>query len=160
MFRTPISNLNLFEIVSGSENFTTFVIAAKATGLDAILKNEGMITVFAPSNAAFAALPPGALQTLLLPENHEALRRILAYHIVPRRLTSTQIIPGRVATVQGEPLEFIASERGTLTIQGARVIQSDVAGRNGIIHAINKVLAPKSVVIENYATQTASANSR
>jgi uncharacterized surface protein with fasciclin (FAS1) repeats len=152
----PVSTLSVFEILSGSEDFTTFVTAVKAAGLDRTLKRQGPLTVFAPTNQAFAALPDGVVPNLLKQENREPLRRLLTYHVLPHRMTATQVIPGRFVTMQGEPAEFLADERGVVRIQGARIIQTDVMGQNGVIHAIDKVLVPKSVVIENFATPTAN----
>ena len=156
MIKTPIPNLSLFDIASGSDNFTTFVTATKAAGIDMTLKTQSPLTVFAPSNAAFAALPSGVLQNLLLPENRDALRRLLTYHIVPRRVTASQIIPGRLPTLQGETVEILAGDRGRMTVEGARIVQTDVFGSNGVIHAVDKVLVPRSLILENFANRPAA----
>lgn len=145
-----IPSLNVFEIATASESFTTFVTAAKSVGIDAALKGPGPFTVFAPNNSAFASLPQGVLANLLLPENREVLRNVLTYHIIPQRLSSRQLLPGLVPTSQGEAVEFLGGVEGVVTIQGANIVQTDVQGTNGVIHVIDRVLLPPSFVLENY----------
>lgn len=146
----PIPRLNVFEIATASESFTTFVAAVKSAGLDAVLQGAGPFTVLAPNNAAFASLPQGVLDNLLLPENLVALRSVLAYHIIPQRLSSRQLLPGLFLTTQGEAVEFMGGAEGVVTIQEANIVQANVDATNGIIHAIDKVLLPPTFVIENY----------
>lgn len=146
----PIAALNVFEIASASESFTTFVTAVKSVGLAGALQGPGPFTVLAPNNAAFASLPQGVLDNLLLPENREVLRSVLSYHIIPQRLSSRQLLPGLVLTSQGEAVEFVGGVEGVVTIQEARIVQTDVQGTNGLIHVIDRVLLPPSFVIENY----------
>jgi uncharacterized surface protein with fasciclin (FAS1) repeats len=146
----PLPSLNLFEIATASESFTTFVTAAKAVGLEGALRGPGPFTVLAPNNAAFASLPQGVLENLLLPENHAVLRGVLSYHIIPQRISSRQLLPGLVLTSQGEAVEFVGGVEGVVTIQEAKVVQADVQATNGVIHAIDRVLLPPSFRIERY----------
>lgn len=146
----PIPSLNVFEIATASEAFTTFVTAVKSVGLDGALQGPGPFTILAPNNAAFASLPQGVLENLLLPENRAALLSILSYHVIPQRLLSRQLLPGMVLTSQGEAVEFVGGIEGVVTIQGAKIVQSDVEATNGVIHAIDQVLLPPTFAIENY----------
>jgi uncharacterized surface protein with fasciclin (FAS1) repeats len=122
--------------------FKTLAAALKAAGLVETLKGPGPYTVFAPTDAAFAALPAGTLEELLRPENRKKLVAILTYHVVPGRVTATQVAGMESATtVEGGKLMIRASNAG-VTVNGAHVISADVAASNGVIHAIDKVLMP------------------
>jgi uncharacterized surface protein with fasciclin (FAS1) repeats len=138
-----------------SKDHTTLVAAVKAAGLVDTLKGPGPFTVFAPTNAAFAALPAGTVDTLLKPENKGKLTTILTYHVVPGKLDAAslvqQIMDGKgmvsLKTVAGGTLTAKASggkvmitdeNGGTATVTTADVIQS-----NGVIHVVDKVLLPK-----------------
>jgi len=124
-------------VAAGS--FETLVAAVKAAGLVDTLKGEGPFTVFAPTDAAFAALPDGALEGLL--SDPAALRSVLTYHVVPGSLTAEDLQDRRAAkTVQGQRVS-IGSGQG-LTIDGARVIKADIATSNGVIHVIDSVILP------------------
>ena len=155
--REPVSDLTLMQILSGSQDFTTFVLAAKAAGFEEMLRSQGPLTVIAPNNAAFAALPAGVLHTLMLPENRQPLRRLIAYHLIPQKLPAAQIIPRRYDTVLGEPLEFLAGGGGNIFVRGGNIIQTDIIGRNGVIHTVDRVLIPGSVVLESFAVPVAPA---
>ena len=123
--------------------FKTLVAALQAAGLVDTLKGAGPFTVFAPTDAAFAALPAGTLDTLLKPENRAKLAAILTYHVVPGRVTADQASGLRSAkTVEGEALA-IGTTRGAVTVNDARVVKADVPATNGVIHVIDKVLLPK-----------------
>lgn len=141
----PAPSLNLFQIASGSENFTTFVSMVKAANLENSISSDGPFTVLAPRNSAFGSLPPGVLENLLLPENREVLRRIVNYHIIPRRFMSTELRPGDVKTVQGGSVMFVGGAEGVLTVQGALIVEADVLASNGVIHVVDKVLVPPNV---------------
>ncbi|WIH04571.1 fasciclin domain-containing protein [Xanthomonas translucens pv. graminis] len=137
-----------------SKDHTTLVAAVKAAGLVDTLKGAGPFTVFAPTNAAFAALPAGTVDTLLKPENKAKLTQVLTYHVVAGKLDATTLLAqikadggsAKLTTVQGEPL--IARTRGgkvTLTdAKGhtAQVTTADVMQSNGVIHVVDKVLMP------------------
>jgi len=123
--------------------FKTLAAALQAAGLVDTLKGAGPFTVFAPTDAAFAALPAGTVENLLKPENHDKLVAILTYHVVPGRVTASQVAGMKAAkTVEGADLAIRASG-GAVTVDGARVVSADVAASNGVIHVIDKVLIPK-----------------
>lgn len=123
--------------------FKTLAAALQAAGLVDTLKGAGPFTVFAPTDAAFAALPAGTVENLLKPENRDKLVAILTYHVVPGRVTASQVAGMKAArTVEGGDLAIRASG-GTVTVDGARVVGADVAASNGVIHVIDKVLMPK-----------------
>lgn len=125
--------------------FDTLLAALKATDLDGLLTSGGPVTVFAPTDEAFAALPEGTLEKLLAPEGREKLAAILKYHVVPGVVQSAEITgrPGiRFAqTLHGGKLEFTI-ENGRLDVGGASVIRADIEGGDGMIHVIDRVLLP------------------
>jgi len=129
-------------VAAGS--FTTLVTAVKAAGLVETLKGPGPFTVFAPTDAAFAALPSGTLATLLKPENKAKLVAILTYHVVPGRILSSDIAGKKLdpKTVEGERLAINATGH-TVKVNTATVIKADIIADNGVIHVIDKVLLPK-----------------
>ena len=136
---------DLGEIAASDPTFSTLVAALGAAGLVDTLKGPGPFTVFAPTNAAFTALPAGTLESLLRPENRARLTNILTYHVVPGMITSNELIGQRlnVATLQGQSLRIDAMNKlGTVRVNDARVIQADIIGSNGVIHVIDKVLIP------------------
>ena len=138
-----------------SKDHTTLVAAVKAAGLVDTLKSPGPFTVFAPINAAFAALPAGTVDTLLKPENKATLTKVLTYHVVPGRLNASDLVR-QIGAGGGRPMLKTASG-GTLTASmsgsnvmitdddggSAKVTIADVNQSNGVIHVIDKVLLPK-----------------
>ena len=123
-------------------SFTTLVAAVQAAGLVETLKSEGPFTVFAPTDEAFAALPEGTVQTLLLPENKDKLISILTYHVVSGKVMSGALSNNMVAeTVQGGQVEIMTT--GGVTVNGAHVIKADIEASNGVIHVIDAVILPK-----------------
>jgi uncharacterized surface protein with fasciclin (FAS1) repeats len=124
-------------------NFSTLVAAINAAGLVETLNGEGPFTVFAPTNAAFAELPAGVLDALLLPENKDVLTQILTYHVVPGQVMAADVTDGDVATVEGQSVTLSTADG--VTVNGAKVIQADVVTSNGVIHAIDAVLLPPGV---------------
>ena len=138
---------DIVDIAAGDPNFSTLVAAVQAAGLVDTLKGPGPFTVFAPTNAAFAALPAGTVDSLLLPENQAQLVDILTYHVVPGQITAGDVLGTRqnVTTVQGGTLDVngIVGKFGSgVTVNGANVIQPDIFASNGVIHAIDAVLLP------------------
>ena len=138
-----------------SKDHTTLVAAVKAAGLVETLKGPGPFTVFAPTNAAFAALPAGTVDTLLKPENKAKLAGILTYHVVPGKLDaaalSKEVMAGKgmakLKTVAGGTLT-VKSTGGKVTVTDekgdvATVTIADVIQSNGVIHVIDKVMLPK-----------------
>jgi uncharacterized surface protein with fasciclin (FAS1) repeats len=122
--------------------FTTLVAAVQAAGLVDTLKGEGPFTVFAPTDEAFAALPEGTVESLLLPENIDQLVAILTYHVVAGKVMSTDLSDDMVATtVQGGEIT-IDLDNGVM-VQDATVVAADIETSNGVIHVINKVILPQ-----------------
>jgi len=123
--------------------FNTLAAALEAGDLVDTLKADGPYTVFAPSDEAFARLPDGTLEMLLLPENKDKLTAVLTYHVVAGRVYSDQLENGAMpATLQGSPVKVVL-EQDAAFINGARVVSADIETTNGVIHVIDKVLLPK-----------------
>ena len=128
-------------VAAGS--FKTLAAALKAAGLIETLKGPGPFTVFAPTDAAFAKLPAGTVETLLKPENKDKLTRILTSHVVAgkvmaadaAKLTSAKAVSGDTLT--------IAAQGGSVMIDKAKVVKTDIAASNGVIHVIDTVILPK-----------------
>jgi uncharacterized surface protein with fasciclin (FAS1) repeats len=127
-------------VAAGS--FNTLVAAVKAAGLVDALKGPGPLTVFAPTDDAFAKLPAGTVENLLKPENVDQLKGILLYHVVSGKVMSGDI-KGTVnaASLQGAPLKVVASAAG-VTVDNANVVKADIGADNGVIHVIDAVVLP------------------
>ncbi len=133
----------IVDVAAGAGSFTTLVAAVKAAGLAETLSGPGPFTVFAPTDAAFAKLPPGTVASLLKPENKQKLRAILLYHVVKGDVMSTDLKDGEsVKTLEGQPLT-IGISGGTVNVSGATVVKADIPASNGVIHVIDTVLIPK-----------------
>lgn len=123
-------------------SFTTLVAAVQAAGLVDTLKGDGPFTVFAPTDEAFAALPEGTVESLLLPENKDKLVAILTYHVAAGKVMSTDLSNEMMAkTVQGGDVT-IMTEDG-VTVNGANVVSADIEASNGVIHVIDAVILPE-----------------
>ena len=145
---------NIVENAVNSQDHTTLVAAVKAAGLVDTLSGPGPFTVFAPTNEAFAKLPAGTVDTLVKPENKAMLTGILTYHVVPGRITASDIAAKAKAnmgtatytTVQGEPLMFKKSGSGWMIMDGkgdrGRITIANVFQSNGVIHVIDTVMMP------------------
>ena len=133
----------IVEVAQGNEDFSTLVQAVVAAGLAETLSGEGPFTVFAPTNAAFEALPAGLLEKLLLPENKETLVKILTYHVVGAKVMAADVAAGEVATVEGS--SFTISTEGGVKVDAANVTTTDLPASNGVIHVIDAVLVPPTV---------------
>jgi uncharacterized surface protein with fasciclin (FAS1) repeats len=129
------------DIAVGSPDHTTLVAAVKAAGLVETLSGPGPFTVFAPTNAAFAALPAGTVEDLLKPENKAKLVAILTYHVVPAIVLAADVKSGAVPTVNGKTATAKVAS-GKVTIDGATVIATDLIGSNGVVHVIDQVILP------------------
>lgn len=138
-----VADGDIVAVASGNPDFSTLVAALSAAGLVETLQGEGPFTVFAPTDAAFAALPEGLLEKLLLPENIAALTAILTYHVVSGKVMSTDVTAGDVATVEGSTIA-ITTDMGVM-VNGANVVAVDVAASNGVIHVIDAVIVPPTV---------------
>ena len=134
---------NIVQIASELNEFSTVVAAVKAAGLAETLQGKGPFTLFAPTNKAFAALPEGAVDNLLLPENKAKLVKILTYHVIAGQVPASEVKTMKAKTVNGESLRIKVTKKG-VTVDKAKVIKTDVFGTNGVIHVIDRVLMPKS----------------
>ncbi|QQE66439.1 fasciclin [Leptolyngbya sp. BL0902] len=131
------------DIAASEDDFTILVQAIEAAELTETLASSTPITVFAPTNAAFEALPEGALEALLQPENQDALRQVLSYHVLPLEVPAAEVTTGEVPTAAGAPLTLVVDEAtGTVMVNNAQVIMTDIMASNGIIHAIDQVVLP------------------
>lgn len=138
-----VPSKNIVENAAGSADHTTLVAAVKAAGLAETLSGAGPFTVFAPTNAAFAALPAGAVDGLLKPESKDKLTGVLTYHVVSGAVKAADLKDGqKIKTVQGEELT-VGVKDGKVTINGANVTIADVVSSNGVTHVIDAVLMPK-----------------
>jgi uncharacterized surface protein with fasciclin (FAS1) repeats len=151
MFRTK----DIVDNAVNSADHTTLVAAVKAAGLVETLKGSGPFTVFAPTNAAFAALPDGTVPTLLKPENKEQLTKVLTYHVVPGRLDAAALMKAikksggkaSLTTASGESLWVMMNGDRNLVVRDAKggvasISTYDVGQSNGVIHVIDRVLLP------------------
>ena len=148
------STKNIVQNAVNSKDHTTLVAAVKAGGLVDTLSGKGPFTVFAPTNAAFAKLPSGTVETLVKPENKATLDKILTYHVVPGRVTAQQITAmaarnhgtATLKTVEGENLKFMKSGSGWVVVDAkgdrARITIPNVMQSNGVIHVVDAVLMP------------------
>lgn len=140
---------DIVDTAASAGQFNTLIAAAKAAGLVDVLKSDGPLTVFAPTDEAFAKLPEGTVENLLKPENKDQLVAVLSYHVLPRKLASNQL-PGRtihVRTVKSGGDRLLAVKKdhgGAVTVDGANVVQADINTSNGVIHVIDKVMLPAS----------------
>lgn len=140
-FAAGHSGKNIVETAIEAGSFTTLVAAVAAADLVETLSGEGPFTVFAPTDEAFAALPAGTVESLLLPENRDQLIAILTYHVVPGAVMSTDLTDGMTAvTVQGAEIT-IDLDNGVM-VNDANVVSADIAATNGVIHVIDKVIMP------------------
>jgi len=133
---------NIVETASGAGQFETLLAAATAAGLVPALTGEGPLTVFAPTDDAFGALPAGTIEALLKEENRDQLVRILSYHVVSGQIGSNALADEvSLKTLAGPKVTFIQSENG-FTVEGARIVATDIAASNGVIHVIDRVIMP------------------
>ena len=140
----------IVDVASANPDFSTLVAAIGAAGLGETLSGEGPFTVFAPTNEAFAALPAGVLDALLLPENKDALTKILTYHVVPGAVMAADITDGDVATVEGQNVTLSTADG--VTVNGAAVVTADIVTDNGVIHVVDAVLVPADVDVAALTT--------
>lgn len=129
-------------IAASNPDFSTLVTAVKAAGLAETLSGPGPFTVFAPTNEAFAKLPAGTVENLLKPENKAKLAAILTYHVVAGKVMAADVKTMKAKTVQTGELDIVV-KNGAVTVNGAKVVKTDIVGSNGVIHVIDTVLMPK-----------------
>ncbi len=141
-FSSTVKAQDIVDTAVAAGQFQTLVAAVQAAGLVETLKGEGPFTVFAPTDAAFAALPEGTVENLLKPENKDMLVAVLTYHVIPGKVMAADIAGKKldVATVQGSNLAIDATNG--VMVDGATVSTADVETSNGVIHIIDKVVLP------------------
>ncbi|BAW97138.1 Secreted and surface protein containing fasciclin-like repeats [[Synechococcus] sp. NIES-970] len=137
----------IVDIAASNEAFSTLVAAVSAADLAEVLAGEGPFTVFAPTNDAFAALPDGVLESLLLPENKDLLTQILTYHVVSGNVMSSDLTEGAVETVEGSDI-LVGLEDDGVQINQANVLMADIEASNGVIHVIDSVILPPALLAE------------
>ncbi len=135
---------NIVETAVSAGQFTTLAAALDAAGLVETLEGEGPFTVFAPTDAAFAKLPEGTIETLLKPENRDQLVAILTYHVVPGKVKAAQVVGlDKAKTVNGAEVKITVADNG-VRVDDANVVKTDIAASNGVIHVIDTVILPGS----------------
>ena len=143
MEEAPAGAGTIVDIASTTDGFSTVVAAIQAAGLTETLAGEGPFTVFAPTDDAFASLPEGLVDALLLPENKDVLTKILTYHVVPGAVMAADVTDGEVATVEGQNVTLSTADG--VKINDATVVQADIVADNGVIHVIDAVIVPPDV---------------
>jgi len=135
---------DIVDIAAGNPDFSTLVAAVQAAGLVETLRGPGPFTLFAPTNAAFAALPSGTVDSLLLPRNRDRLVDILTYHVVPGIIEASRItgVRGRINMVNGDQIHVNGTHGGVRVNRSVHVTATDIRARNGLIHVIDGVLLP------------------
>lgn len=132
---------DIVDVAVAAGSFKTLVTAIKAAGLEDVLRSEGPFTVFAPTDAAFAKLPAGALDGLL--KDKDQLRAVLTYHVISGKVLAADVVKlDSAKTVQGQKLEIHAGDK--VTVDNANVVKTDILAGNGVIHVIDAVLLPAS----------------
>ena len=136
---------DLVKVAEKAGTFKTLLAAAKAAGLVDAVTGDEVVTVFAPTDAAFAKLPAGTVESLLKPENREKLANILKYHIVEGRVYSTEAIAGgKATTLQGDVVKITSCDTGGAKVNDAGLVATDIDASNGVIHVIDSVLLPQN----------------
>ena len=137
-----MSSMDIVDVAAEAGSFKTLIAAATAADLVDALKGEGPLTVFAPTDEAFANLPEGTVEMLLKPENKAKLQAVLLYHVVEGKVTSDKVVTlDEAKTLQGENVE-IAVKMDKVYVNNAQVVAVDVEASNGVIHVIDAVLLP------------------
>lgn len=137
------SGSNILQTAEAAGSFSTLSAAIKAAGLEETLSGSGPFTVFAPTDDAFAKLPAGTVDNLLKPENKAKLVAVLTYHVVPGSLMAKDVVSStKLKSVQGQELSVLV-EGTNVSVDGAKVVKTDVVASNGVIHVIDTVVLPK-----------------
>ncbi|MFG6247989.1 fasciclin domain-containing protein [Vibrio diabolicus] len=133
---------DIVDVATENGSFNTLVAAVKAADLVDTLKGEGPFTVFAPTDDAFAKLPDGTIDMLLMPENKDKLVSILTYHVLPGKVMAADVVKlDKATTVQGQDV-MIKTMGDKVMVNGANVMVTDVKAKNGVIHVIDTVIMP------------------
>ena len=134
---------NIAEVAESAGMFSTLLTAAQAAGLVPALTGDTELTVFAPTDEAFAALPKGTVQSLLMPENKDKLASILKYHVVAGRVYAADAVKaGMAETLNGQKVVIDIAD-GQLRVDNARVVKTDIDAANGVVHVIDRVILPE-----------------
>ncbi len=136
------TSTDIVAVALGAGIFKTLCAALTAGGLIPTLQSAGPFTVFAPTDEAFAKLPAGTVEDLLKPENKEKLVAILTYHVVAGKVMAADVKTMKAKTVNGQDLDIIVAD-GSVTVNGANVVKTDVDASNGVVHVIDSVVLPK-----------------
>ena len=134
------TSMQTIPMVAAESGFKTLTAALKAAGLVTVLEGTGPFTVFAPTDAAFAALPAGTVEMLLKPENKAKLIKVLTYHVLPTKAVSSGLTSMSATTVEGSPVKVTVGS--SVMVDEATVTKADIMAKNGVIHVIDKVLLP------------------
>ena len=140
---TPQAGGTIVEVAAANPVLKNMTAAIQAGGLTATLEGQGPFTVFAPTDQAFSTVPAATRQQLLQPQNRKTLTRILSYHVVPGDLSSGQLNPGAVKTLEGQTLTVRTGSQ--VTVNNAKVTQPDIQASNGVIHVIDRIIVPPDV---------------
>lgn len=134
--------MNIVDTAANAGTFNTLIAAAKAAGLVDALKGDGPITVFAPTDEAFSALPSGTIQSLLKPENKDQLATILKFHVIAGKIGSVALADGALLETLAGINASISKSEGGFNIENARIIATDIDASNGVVHVIDRVILP------------------
>ena len=139
------ASADIVDTAAAAGQFKTLLAAAKAAGLVGVLKSKGPLTVFAPTDAAFAKLPKGTVAMLLKPENKAKLAAVLKYHVLPGKVMAKEIVGNSFysKTAQGQMIK-IDGTGDSVMVQNAKVIKADIVTSNGVVHVIDTVIVPKN----------------
>jgi uncharacterized surface protein with fasciclin (FAS1) repeats len=155
---TVASAEDIVVVADNAGQFKTLLAAAKAAGLVEVLKGNGPLTVFAPTDDAFSKLPPGTVEMLLKPENKAALASVLTYHVVPGKMMAADVLKQKnLNTVNGQRAD-ISMKNGRPMIDKAAIVATDIKASNGVIHVIDAVILPEQNDIIGVATKAGTFN--
>ncbi len=152
------SEKNIVETAVAAGSFNTLAAALKAAGLVDVLSGEGPFTVFAPTDEAFSKLPAGTVESLLKPENKDKLISVLTYHVVAGEVPASKVVNLKGATTVNGQRADIKVKDGTVMVDGAKVVTTDIEASNGVIHVIDSVILPESKNILEVAGAAGSFN--
>lgn len=141
-----MQNKTIAQVAMSTGMHNTLVKALKAAGLADMLMQPGDYTIFAPTDAAFAKLPAGTVEMLMRPENRDKLRSLLQYHVVPGRVTASQVMSMTSATTaSGQTLPIMMMGKNVM-VGNANIVKADIMASNGIVHVIDTVLMPPGMM--------------
>ena len=148
--------MDIVETAANAGTFNTLIAAAKAAGLVDALKGDGPLTVFAPTDEAFSALPAGTIGTLLKPENKDQLATILQYHVIAGNIGSSALADGVVLNTLAGIDAGISQTEGGFNIENARIVATDINASNGTVHVIDRVILPPAQMSRSEAVKIIS----